>query len=162
MRVPSLGRLREMAGKAPYESGPSDTIRRMVQTGELPAGRTCAVSRKPTDDVLDFEILVPRSFKSLEGWAQLALIYWFFGYFAWSYVNLFRPPKIVEGDALRVMAPLCVASRYHAKVRRMSQRRLKKLLRTVPAYAMLLDENHLAMVSVADDPDREQASRSKG
>jgi hypothetical protein len=152
VRVPSLGRLREMVGKAPYESGTADMIRRMVQTGELPAGRTCVVSRTPTDDVLEFRILVPRSFSSGKSSEQNALLYlWLFGPLVFLYISRFRPPKIEEGDAVHVVAPLRVSSRNHSRVRRMSEGRLKKLLRTVPVYAELLDENYLARVSVADD-----------
>jgi hypothetical protein len=99
--------------------------------------------------------VVPKSFKGGESSAQIALIYWFFGYFAWAYMNMFRPPKIVEADAVHVLAPLRVAARYHAKVRRMSEGRLKKLLRTVPAYAQLLDENDLSRVSAAGRVDPE-------
>jgi hypothetical protein len=151
VKVPSLGRLREMVGKDPYESGPADMIRRMVQTGELPAGRTCAHSRKPTDDVLDFEILVPRSFQRPQGLDKLISNFWLFGIMGQIYMTLFRPPKIEEAGAVRVRAPLRVSARYHAKVRRMSQRRLKKLLRTVPVYAKLLEESAFTKVSVAEE-----------
>jgi hypothetical protein len=149
INVPSLGRLREMLGKAPYESGPADMIRRMVQTGELPAGRTCAVSGKPTDDVLELEILVPRSFRIREDWAQRAVDIWFFGSLIGFWLKANRPVEIEEADAVRLEAPLRVSARYHAKVRRMSQRRLKRLLGAIPAYAVLFEENQLAQVTVA-------------
>ncbi len=41
-----------------------------------------------------------------------------------------------------------VARRYHKKLRRMSQRRLKQVLRTVPVYAQLLEENPDARIIV--------------
>src|SRR4051794_24466398 len=40
--VPSLSRLRVATGRGRYESSPADAIRRMIGTGELPAGATCA------------------------------------------------------------------------------------------------------------------------
>jgi hypothetical protein len=138
-----------MVGKDAYESSPADTIRRMVETGELPAGRSCAVSGQATDDHLELEILVPRSFSNREDRAQRALDLWLYGSLIGYWIKAIRPPKIEEADALRVKAPLRVAAIFHAKVRRMSQRRLKKLLSTVPAYAQLLDENPLSQISIA-------------
>jgi hypothetical protein len=55
--VPSLSRLRTQSGADPYESGAVDTIRRMLDRGELPAG-TCAVTGRPTRDVLALTVLV--------------------------------------------------------------------------------------------------------
>jgi hypothetical protein len=138
-----------MTGKAAYESSPADTIRRMVEVGELPAGRTCAVSGKPTDDVLEFEVLVPRSFRNDGDRAQRALDFWLKGSIIGYFVKSIRPPKIDETDAVRVRAPMHVSAIQHVKVRRMSQRRLKKLLCTVPVFAELLQDNPLAQVSVA-------------
>jgi hypothetical protein len=138
-----------MVGKDAYESSPADTIRRMVQTGELPAGRICAVSGKATDDLLELEILVPRSCSNRENRAQRALDFWLYGSLIGYWIKANRPPVIDEADALRVKAPLRVAAAYHAKVRRMSQRRLTKLFCTVPVYAQLLDENPLSQVLVS-------------
>ena len=146
--MPSLGRLRELAGKDRYESGVSDTIRRMVQSGELPTRGTCAVSRKPTNDVMKLEILVPRFSKSNEPrdeWMVLLLGFW-----AFLYVALFRRQQFHKEGATIVQAPLCVAHRCRTKVERMGQARLKRLIRTVPIYAQLLDENPDSVVGVSD------------
>jgi len=42
--VPSLGRLRELAGRGRYEAGTIDRIHGMLKNGQLPAGDRCAVS----------------------------------------------------------------------------------------------------------------------
>ena len=57
-----------------------------------------------------------------------------------------------EEGALTVRLPLRVAASHHHKVRGMSQSRLRRLLRKVPAYAQLLEENPYSRVSVADRP----------
>jgi hypothetical protein len=145
--VPSLGRLRELSGKDRYESGTGDTIHRLIQEGELPAGRACAFSGEPTDDVLPLEVLVPRVFKRPEGEEEQVLAT--FGLLGYFFYGLFRHPEIVEEHAIKVPTPLRVAGWHHPKVRRISQRRLKRLLRTMPVYAKLLDENPYARVSVA-------------
>jgi hypothetical protein len=51
-------------------------------------------------------------------------------------------------SARTVFAPLRVASRHHTTVQSMSQRRLIRLLRGVPIYAKLLDENPIVQISV--------------
>jgi hypothetical protein len=150
VRVPSLGRLRELSGRDRYESGICDTIRRMVQSGELPVGGTCAVSREPTDDVIDLEILVPRFFRNRDDVQNKTL--WIFGVWGALYLALFSRPQIEEEGTLTVRLPLRVAGSHHHKVRAMSQRRLRRLLRKVPAYARLLEENPYSRLSVADRP----------
>jgi hypothetical protein len=146
VKVPSLGRLREMAGKDRYESGPGDTIRRMIRSGELPAGTTCAVSRKATGDFIELEILVPRYFKNTEIADRRMIL--LFGTLGALYNTVFRRPQIEKEGALIVRAPILVAERCHAKVRRMSQTRLRRLLRSVPVYAQLLKENPHSRISV--------------
>jgi hypothetical protein len=150
--VPSLGRLRELSGKDRYESGPVDTVRRMIQSGELPAGLTCALSRAPTDDLLMFEVLVPRYYKNpaARDNAGLLALGLTFGWVGFLFHGLLSPPKFNEEGAIRVRVPLRVAARYHSKVRGMSRARLKRLLRTVPVYARLLDESPFARVTVEE------------
>jgi hypothetical protein len=135
-----------MAGKDRYESGPGDSIRRMIRSGELPAGSTCAVSRKPTDDFIELEVLLPRYFKNTEIADRRMIL--LFGMWGALYNTLIRRPQIEEEGALTVRAPIRVAERCHAKVRRMSQARLRRLLRTVPVYAQLLKENPHSRISI--------------
>ncbi len=147
VQVPSLGKLRESSGKGRYESGITDTVQRMVQTGELPGGHTCAVSGKPTDDVIELEIFMPRFFKGQEDPRKAPLII-MFGIWSLIYLALVQRTQFAEEGGTAVQVPLRVARRSHKKVRRMSQRRLKQLLRTVPVYAQLLEENPDARISV--------------
>jgi hypothetical protein len=151
LKVPSLGRLRELSGKDRYESGPGDTIRRIIQSGELPAGRTCVLSGQPTDDVLLFEVLLPKFFKyqAAEDYSKLFVLMALLGWLGMLLLGLFSRPKFDAEGALTVQAPLRIAARYHSKVRRMGDWRLRRLLRTVPVYALLLGENPFARVFVA-------------
>jgi hypothetical protein len=148
VKVPSLGRLRELSGKGRYESSICDTIKRMVASGELPAGGTCAVSGKPTVDVIELEVLVPRFFKTDEDPAKQM---WMVGVWALLYIALFQRSQMEEDEegATIVQAPLRVARRYQGRVRRMSQSRLHRLLRTVPEYGQLLDENPQSRISAS-------------
>jgi hypothetical protein len=160
IRVPSLSRLREQSGIAPYESGTADTIQGMVERGELPAGEVCAWLGDQTLDVVYLSIVVPRAFEHQEGIAGLFLAgLWAplvssgVASFLISFLpELFGPTRPVEDAVLEhhkariVLAPLRVASQHHAKVRRASQRRLKRLLRSVPIYAKLLEENPIVRI----------------
>ena len=162
IRVPSLSKLRELSGIGAYESSTVDTIQGMVERGELPEGDVCTVSGEPTRDVLILWIVVPRAFENQEGvgglllWSLWApLVSWGFALVLWQlFQNVFGRTVPVEDAMLehhrarRVIAPLRVASRHHAKVRRASQRRLKRLLRSVPIYNKLLDENTIVIISV--------------
>ena len=72
--VPPLSKLRELSGIDPYESSTMDTIRRMINSGELPAVDICAISGEPTLDVLDLLVTVPRGVLDRGGMAlQLML-----------------------------------------------------------------------------------------
>ena len=151
VQVPSLGKLRESSGIGRYESGITDRIQRMVQTGELPGGHTCVVSQNPTDDVIELEIFMPRFFKPEDDHEKTTVM--MFGIWSLVYLALVRPRQFAEEGGTTVHVPLRVARRSHKKVRRMSQRRLKRLLRTVPVYAQLLEENPDARISVDADWD---------
>jgi hypothetical protein len=155
--------LRQRAGIAPYESSTADTIQGMVERGELPEGAVCAFSGAPTGDVLYLFIVVPRAFEQREGTAGLFLAslwallfsWWVGGLLTALLPQVFGPTVSVE-EAMRehhrartVPAPLRLASRHHARVRKASQRRLQRLLRTVPIYARLLDENPIVRIWVA-------------
>jgi hypothetical protein len=118
----------------------------MVQSGELPAGPTCAHSGEPTDDVLLLEILLPRHFQKKDSRENGLLMT---GGLIEVLPHLllramFSHEEIEEEGALTVRAPLRVAARHHLRVRKMGQWRLRRLLRTVPVYAKLLEENGYA------------------
>jgi hypothetical protein len=147
--VPSLSRLRQLGGQDAYESGPLDTIRRMIQSGELPAGPTCALSRKPTDDVLELEIKLPQFHKNRDAGNSLVILALVAGIWGVLYHALFGRSAYLEDErSIAIQVPLRVAAARQSRVRAMSQRRLWRLLRTVPVYARLLDENPEARISV--------------
>jgi len=147
IRVPSLSRLRESVGQDRYESSKSDTIRRMIKTGELPGSGPCAVSRKPTDDVIELDIVVPRYFKTDVNTPVIPVF--FFGWFPALLLAVMSGSEFQEDGASTVRVALKVANRYHPKVEKMSQRRLRRLLRTVAIYGELLDENPLSRIRIA-------------
>jgi hypothetical protein len=159
--------LRELSGIAPYETSVLDTIQGMVERGELPEGEVCAFCGEPTIDTLGVHVVVPRVFHQHEGVGALFLT------LLWSllvpsvliptptgiFQSLFGRTVPVEESLLPhqsarcIFAPIRVASRHHGKVRRASQRRLRRLLRGVPVYAKLLDENPIVRISVVTDHD---------
>jgi hypothetical protein len=149
LRVPPLIRLRERSGIDPYESSTIDTIGRMLSQGLLPANEVCAVSGEPTFDVLYLTVKVPSAFKSKGGRAMQVLLAltispWFF-----ALPPLFKKIVPLEESTRTIEVPVRVAAHRQAKLRRASQNRLKRLLRTVPLYAKLLDENPIVIISVA-------------
>jgi hypothetical protein len=143
LRVPSLGQLRESAGRDRYESGICDTIHRMIQNGELPSDSQCVVSRQPTNDVVALEILVPRFFTTEDAGhgRTLFLASLFLG--LWAPILLaFSKRTVIEEDGGTILrVPVRVAQRQQHRVHRMSQQRLRKLLRITPIYAPLLEEH---------------------
>jgi hypothetical protein len=161
-RVPSLSKLRELSGIAPYESSVLDTIQGMVERGELPAGDVCALSGTPTRDTLDVSVVVPIAFQGREGPAGVFMTLWWAPLFDANWLSflsgvfqvVFGQTVPVEDSDLpqhrarMVSTPLRISSQHQAKLRRASQRRLKRLLRTVPVYAQLLDENPVVRIAV--------------
>jgi hypothetical protein len=147
VRVPSLGKLRELAGQPAYETSTIDVILAMLKRGELPAGGHCAISGVATDDVIDLQVEAERMHAAGDNmkWAVLGAI-------CFSPIFLLvmfqKPPPDVGRETI-VPTPLRVAAAHHARVRRSSQRALKRWLRTIPVYAKLLDEYPGARVRIA-------------
>jgi hypothetical protein len=141
--VPSLGKLRELAGRGAYEAGTVDTIIAMIKRGALPAGSACAVSGAATNDVIDLYVEAERIYvgsdRSAYAWLGLLISPILFA-------GLFQKPRPDVGRETIVPAPLRVAARHHLRVRRASQRALKRWLRSVPVYAQLLEEYPRARV----------------
>ena len=139
---------RPAAGTLQAKVGMSRAFATRSSEWSLPANSRRAapapVSGKPTDDVIELEILVPRFFKTDEDPAKQM---WVLGLWAILYIALFHRSQIEEEGATIVQAPLRVARRYQGRVRRMSRAQLHRLLRTVPEYGQLLDENPNSRIS---------------
>jgi hypothetical protein len=138
IKIPSLSKLRELSGKGAYEAGVIDTINRMVTSGELPPGNRCAVSGEPTDDVLDLFVEAEQVSQIGTNIAAAALVAVLCSPII-ALAMTVKPPRDVGRDTL-VLTPLRIAAKYHGRVLRSSQRKLKRWLKTVPVYAQLLAE----------------------
>lgn len=153
--VPSLSKLRVQSGVGAYESGALDTIRRMLDRGELPFGTSCARSGEPTDDVLELTVVVSNHLEQTDqariadrlALANVGLVGYLFRVLR-DNPSDYRP---VEGTEIDVPAPLRLEACHHRRARRARQDRLKAWLRTVPIYAALLDEYPYSQVVVPDD-----------
>lgn len=146
VRVPSISKLRELAGKSAYEVGVIDQIGGMIDRGELPFGGVCAVSGKSTGDVMDICVHAEQFQKPQEKNLQFLAPFAFLMLFQPSLTFGRRHRPHGDGRDTWVRTPLFVDSKYQDKFRRASQKKLKRWLRSVPVYAKLLDEYPLATV----------------
>ena len=151
--VPSLSKLRQQTGADPYESGPIDTIRRMLAQGELPAG-TCAVTGRPTRDVLDLTVIVSNHLEQTRE-ARIADTVsltqaGFLGVFFRMLRDDTHDYRPVEGTEILVPTPLYLDARHHRRARKARLDLVKRWLRTVPIYGKLLDAFPHAIVTVAE------------
>ncbi len=143
VRVPSVSKLRELAGKAAYESGVIDTIHGMIERGDLPAGKVCAVSGKSTDDVMEIYVHAEK-FHKAEDIRTLAILGLLLSplLFLLSPSMMFSGARRPQGDGRDtwVRTPLVVDSKYQSEMRRARRKKQQRWLRSVPVYARLLDE----------------------
>jgi hypothetical protein len=146
--VPSLSKLRAAAGIGSYESGTIDTIRRMLAEGTLPWGETCAVTGRPTRDVIRIEVQCEH-LHSPEDPVRFALL---LGLCVgpWATLLLYgRGRDQPQGRDTVVTVPLLVCREYQIGLDRWWKKRgLRRLLRTVPVYARLLDEYSKATLAM--------------
>ncbi|WP_165252387.1 hypothetical protein [Paludisphaera soli] len=149
-RVPSLSRLRELTGRDPYEAGLMDEIRRLIRDGRLPSSGVCALSGRPTEDTVLLSVLIPRFFQdqSHRGMGKALLMTWLLGWLGFMLYQVSKKPQIEEEGAESLEIPLRLAADQAPRARELSQRRLRKLLRTEPLYARLLQENPHSRITV--------------
>lgn len=149
LSVPSLSILRKSIGRDAYEAGTIDTINSLIRNGELPAGDVCAVCGLPTENTCWLHVTCERT------WTRTSPlgIGWFgtiaaacFGWIAFRINSADEAPTIVGRDR-NVDVPLRVRPEHAKRLSKMSSRKLRTLLRTVPIYAQLLDEFPDAVVS---------------
>jgi hypothetical protein len=138
-----------MAGLGAYESSVVETIRRMLAEGTLPWGETCAELGRPTPDVIRLRVQLQPD----DGWRDrmgfwLAVAYVAGPLLAILFVILGKELHPQDSDNL-VTLPLRLDRRLHRGLAWWgTQRRLRRLLETVPVYARLLEEYPRATIRV--------------
>jgi hypothetical protein len=163
--VPRLSVLRASVGLGAYEAGPIDTIRGMFERGELPWGEICAVSGKPTRDVLEAYIQCERTYLRGAG-GRNSMVLTFLEFMISPAIALFMRREadrgVVAGRDTYVPTSLRVANQYHDSLAQCaSQRQLKRLLRQVPPYAKLLDRYPNATVFLGPCPQEDRIRPEK-
>ena len=148
--VPGLSKLRELAGRDAYETGPVDVIRNMFRRSELPSGGRCAVSGIATQDVIHLYVEAERVYAGSDervyAWLGLLIS-------PILLAGMFQKPRPDVGRQTLVPTPLYVAAQHHGRVSHAGQRALRKWLRTVPVYAQLLEAYPVARVLVGTVPE---------
>jgi hypothetical protein len=128
----------------------------MISEGTLPPTRECVLTGRVTDDIVKIRVECERVWKRGPGkgrWAfavfsVLILPFWpVWALLSWALLDERREDL---GHNIVVQLPLRVCGECHSRLRRLSQRRIRRLLREVPVYAQLLAEYPGARVSVAD------------
>jgi hypothetical protein len=109
----------------------------MIRTGELPAGDTCLRCGLPTKDACDLVVHCERQWYKAASFNWLALS---LSFPHWLLAMARRGTGDVFGRETVIRVSLRVREEHHQWLATRSQRKLRKLLRTVPVYAQLLDE----------------------
>jgi hypothetical protein len=135
-----------MAGRAAYETGTVDVIRRMLAEGSLPWGEVCAVSGKPTQEAMNLSVHCERVQAENDGLRSLQVLVFLFGPLAMLFGR--RSSRDPRGRETSVWTPLRIAPEHQPTVARAGLRTLRRLLRTVPVYAALLDQYPRARVQI--------------
>jgi hypothetical protein len=142
-----------MAGEGAYEAGTVDTIQRMLGEGKLPWGETCAVSGVPTAESIELYVECERVYFKEDHRASLLALAIALGAWWALLLRLGEKNQDAQGRQTLVRTPLRVAiERQPALNRKPSQRRLRKLLRTVPIYGKLLNDYPKARIIVGPIP----------
>jgi hypothetical protein len=144
--IPQLSQLRKAVGRAAFEAGIVDTIRRMIADGELPPRNVCLVTGRFTKDTADVVVQCERVWKRGPGkatwafaiFAAIFLPFWVLWIMLDHYSGKEKRQELGRDTLVRI--PLRVCAECNDRLRRMSQWRLRRLLRTVPVYASLLKE----------------------
>jgi len=136
--VPRLSDLRRSSGKGAYETSTVDVIAAMLSAQQLPWGSTCAHSEFPTEDVFDISVQCESCYDQDRsgGWVSvLAAVL-----LGLSVPLTRRHESETHGRELVVYTPIRLRKEFHVRFCKAGQRRLRRLLRTVPVYGRLLDE----------------------
>jgi hypothetical protein len=131
-----------------------DEIERLKSEGKLPSDRICMLSGWPSDDVV--EVRVQCESKWIRGPSRFNRLFIVLGFiilplwWVWAIFvhNEFSKKHEELGRDRVVYVPLRIAKEHQAKLRRLSQRRLRRILRSVPIYSQLLAEYPQAKIVV--------------
>ena len=144
--VPQLSQLREMTGKAAYEVGPIDTIRRLQREGKLPNGIACEICHRPTDETCEFYVecethwLKRPSTLGMVSWLLVLLLAPLGPLFYFIERNAAERASEIHGRERGVAIRLRICSDHERELKRLRRSKLRSLLRHTKAYADLLDE----------------------
>jgi hypothetical protein len=156
IEVPTLSQLRMLAGKGAYEAGIADTVRRTVSSGELPKGNLCQLSGRPTENITTVYVQCEEKWKRAKESNKSYIPLFVLGILSLPYylmricTSKFDVETEVLGHDVIVPAPLRVHPDSCRELNRASQRKLRRILRTVPAYEELLNEYPRAKIIVKD------------
>ena len=162
--IPKLSGLRLSVGQEAYGRNTPGTIAQMIRSGELPSGEICDVSGQFTKDIAIFCVECERVRVRGERWDATGERMFFAAMFRLFFLGLigalvshiivpFRRSNRESnapqehGHQVVVQVPLYVCSPSHVRLKRRSQRYLKRLLSQIPIYATLLKEYPEATVS---------------
>jgi hypothetical protein len=118
----------------------------MLAEGSLPWGELCAVSGKPTQDTVDLSVHCETVQAEKDALRSLQVVVFLFGPLAMFFGQ--RSTQDPHGRETMVWTPLRVAPENQRTVVRARQKTLRRLLRTVPVYAALLDQYPRAKVLI--------------
>lgn len=148
VRVPSLSELRISAGQEAIPLTIVERIRDALAAGDLPIGQNCAVSGRPTRDLMYFHVECERVStreQGAVGW--LTTLFFFLSKHLWAVSD---GPIEEHGRQTGVEVPIRIDVEFHERLLAgCSQRRLRDYLRQVPLYAELLEEFPSAVITPA-------------
>lgn len=147
--VPKLSRLRVEAGESRVPLDIIGRINAQIRSGELPAGKVCPLSGRPADAIVEIHVqceeIRVRGGRISE--AAHIVVLALFGWLGLLMAALSGGERVEHGRDTSVVVPLRVSSSVVEQLRRQrSQRKLKRLLRSVPIYDELLRNYPLARV----------------
>ena len=141
--VPSLGRLRAMAGGEAYVTNPAEAIRKALNAGQRIAGEICLICKSPRPRNYLVEVVCERSFVKRGGGEESnsvpALLAQLFIPMAEFFRSRSRATEVRGHDiVLDVPIPVCQAC-VESGNNPLRPRKARRLMREVAAYKNLLD-----------------------
>jgi hypothetical protein len=148
--VPKLSVLRQRSGQSAYESGPIDTIERMRREGSLPWGERCAACGCPTSDCIDLRVECERIVAAQDNMKLRMFLAVLIS--PLMFLAMRDSHKDAVGRDTVVDIPLRVCRKHSRSLRRSGQRKLRRLLCSVPVFQKLLEAYPRPRISVSKFP----------